>query len=35
MPKIEAAHRILDQLRGLRKSAVHALEQPAETQRTR
>jgi phosphopantothenoylcysteine decarboxylase/phosphopantothenate--cysteine ligase len=35
MPKIDAAHRILDQLRGLRKSAGHSLEQPAETQRTR
>jgi phosphopantothenoylcysteine decarboxylase/phosphopantothenate--cysteine ligase len=35
MPKIDAAHRILDQLRGLRKSATHTLEQPAETQRTR
>ena len=35
MSKIDAAHRILDQLRGLRKSAAHALEQPAETQRTR
>jgi phosphopantothenoylcysteine decarboxylase/phosphopantothenate--cysteine ligase len=34
-PKIDAAHRILDQLRGLRKSAGHSLEQPAETQRTR
>jgi len=35
MPKIDAAHRILDQLRGLRKSAGHTLVQPAETQRTR
>jgi phosphopantothenoylcysteine decarboxylase/phosphopantothenate--cysteine ligase len=34
MPKIDAANRILDQLRGLRKSAGHALEQSAETQRT-
>jgi len=35
MPKIDAANRILDQLRGLRKSAGRAQEQPAETQRTR
>ena len=35
MPKLDAAHRILDELRGLRKSAAHVLEQPAETQRTR
>jgi phosphopantothenoylcysteine decarboxylase/phosphopantothenate--cysteine ligase len=35
MPKIDAAHRILDQLRGLRKSVAHALQQPAETQGTR
>ena len=35
MPKIDAAHRILDQLRGLRPSTGNSLEQPAETQRTR
>src|SRR6202166_1854855 len=35
MPKIDAAHRILDQLRGLRPSTAHSLEQPAETQGTR
>jgi phosphopantothenoylcysteine decarboxylase/phosphopantothenate--cysteine ligase len=35
MPKIDAAHRILDQLRGLRQSVAHALQQPAEAQGTR
>ncbi|HWF13969.1 MAG TPA: bifunctional phosphopantothenoylcysteine decarboxylase/phosphopantothenate--cysteine ligase CoaBC [Candidatus Acidoferrales bacterium] len=35
MPKIDAAHRILDHLRGLRPSSGNSLEQPAETQRTR
>jgi phosphopantothenoylcysteine decarboxylase/phosphopantothenate--cysteine ligase len=35
MPKIDAAHRILDQLRALRPSTAHSLEQPAETQGTR
>jgi phosphopantothenoylcysteine decarboxylase/phosphopantothenate--cysteine ligase len=35
MPKIDAARRILDQLRSLRKPVAQSLEQPAETQRTR